>query len=224
MEVNALEKSLFENAMEGLLDWCGKTLSDKQATLFYQKLKHIPDSIFEKIIEKRIAAIRPGSVLPSPNDINGDWLEYKQSNPEVMVRETQPHECHECNGTGIIEYYRPPHWMAKLYDDLKGTEHERPSPVDYQYITKCGRCENWKIAEIAQGAPMLTKAAIESVGWKLIKPERKPGETVKHMGALSKMALRDMPTQEEELANKAKLINDYFGSKELEPTDDQIPF
>ena len=199
-------------------------MTDQQSTIFYQKLRHIPDSIFEKIIEKRIAAIRPGSILPSPNDINGDWLDYKQSNPEVMVRETQPHECHECNGTGIIEYWRPPHWMMKLYDDLKDTEHERPYPVDYQYIVRCAKCENWKIAEIPLGAPILSKADIEERGWKLIKLERKPIQTIKNMGILSDKALRKILSQDEELENKERIINNYYASKEPEVSDDDIPF
>jgi len=124
-----------------------KKLKQDQEDEYYQRIKSIPQEIFVRAIDD---IIDTNKFFPTPGDFKTYWYQWQVTNPQQMEREKT--YCSDCHGEGILYFNIKP----------KGATFQR----DYEYICRCGSCENWK-GDVGKWIPKFT---VRELGYKGFSP------------------------------------------------------
>lgn len=135
----------FNYGINRLQKFFKKKLDMDQESIWFEKLDKIPGKIFFKAIEDIIDSSK---FFPTPGDFKIYWYSWQQTNPQKIFQEK--HYCPDCQGDGV------------LYFTVPG--QERP----YEYMVRCGRCENWK-GELGYWIPRVQLEVLKRKGYNIIQ-------------------------------------------------------
>jgi hypothetical protein len=176
-----MDIQVFLRGMEKIRAHCGRAkLNDQQLDTYFDALAHIPNEAWRDIVEKILDVLRPGSYMPSRDDLRKHWLSWMQENPDRRAPVTR-YQCDECNGRGRLVY-----WIWTMGQA-------------YEYECGCARCQNWKAVFPSKGPnipKLMTKQQIREMGGVLEDPMPKTpqrSETVATIEHAVDIALHDMP-------------------------------
>jgi len=120
----------FYGGIKTLSDWFGKKITDTQADIIFESVKHIPIKAWSDIVEKYTKRFKPNpSNFPTPEDINNSWYQWRGANPESVAKSFTQTDCSECFGRGLLP-------VRFLYEPLNHV---------YEKSYRCRKCENWKL-------------------------------------------------------------------------------
>ena len=124
-----------------------KKLTSTQEDEYYQRIKNIPSEVFYQAIDD---IIDTNKYFPTPGELKKYWSQWQVTNPRRIYREKT--YCPDCQGEGVLYFTMKP----------KKSKFDR----EYEYIARCGRCENWK-GDIGTFVPRILKEDLERKGYKV---------------------------------------------------------
>lgn len=143
-----MDKMEFHISWEVLCHRFNKPLKKELANVYFQRLRHIPSSIFKEIVKNLIDQEK---FFPTPMQIKNEYHQYLETNPDKKARKNIS-PCNYCDGSGYLEY----------------RYHNNELNRDYNVACRCGHCENWKENNVPSAWPLFTIKDIESHGFTVI--------------------------------------------------------
>jgi len=129
-----------------------KSLTPDQLNTWFEAVCHIPNEPFAAIMQDCIEGER---YFPTPSTVKRMWVDWRRNHPERIIDRVDIIPCRECDGTGIITWYK------------------RQNGTYYEFGDACGVCENWQRSFPTKGENMpkrITRPDIEAMGGLLKSP------------------------------------------------------